>query len=71
MWMSQKFPVNNFPWVKYTSKFNYVFIKSYNEESNEGYFIKVDVQYLGKFHGFIMYFHFYQKERKLKKSKNL
>ena len=28
-----------------TSQFNKDFIKSYNEESDEGYFLKVDVQY--------------------------
>ena len=29
--MSQKFPVNNFEWIKDTSKFNEDFIKNYNE----------------------------------------
>ena len=42
----QKLPVNNFDCIKNTSQFNEDFIKSYNEESNEGYFLKVDVQYL-------------------------
>ena len=31
-----------------TSQFNKKFIKNYNEESNEGYFLEVDVQYLEK-----------------------
>ena len=44
--MSQKLPVNNFEWIKDTSQFNKHFIKSYNEESNEGYFSEVNVQYL-------------------------
>ena len=34
-----------------TSQFNESFIKSYNEESDEGYFFEVDVQYLEKLHG--------------------
>ena len=34
-----------------TSQFNENFIKSYNEESDEGYFFEVDVQYLEKLHG--------------------
>ena len=34
--MSQKLPVNNFEWSKDTSQFNEDFIKSYNEESDEG-----------------------------------
>ena len=43
--MSQKLPVNKFEWVEDTSQFNEDFIKNYNEESDEGYFHKVDVQY--------------------------
>ena len=48
--MSQKLPVNNFEWIKDTSQFNEDFIKIYNEESDEGYFLEVDVQYLEKLH---------------------
>ena len=48
--MSQKLPVNNFEWTKDTSQFNEDFIKNYNEESDEGYFLQVDVQYLEKLH---------------------
>ena len=43
-----KLPVNNFGWIKDTSQFNQDFIKKYNEESDEGYFLEVDVQYLEK-----------------------
>ena len=46
--MSQKLPVNNFEWIKDRSQFNEVFIKNYNEESDERYFLEVDVQYLEK-----------------------
>ena len=48
--MSQKFSLNNFEWIKDTSQFNEDFIKNYNEESDEGYFLEVDVQYLEKLH---------------------
>ena len=48
--MSQKLPVNNFEWIKDTFQFNGDFKKNYNEESNEGYFLEVDVQYLEKLH---------------------
>ena len=48
--MSQKLPVNNFEWIKDTSQFNKDFIKYYNEESDEGYFLEFDVQYLEKLH---------------------
>ena len=46
--MSQKLPVNNNEWIKDTSQFNEDFIKNCNEESDEGNFLKVDVQYLDK-----------------------
>ena len=69
--MSQKLPVNNFPWVKYTSKFNYVFIKSYNEESNKEYFVKVDVQYLEKFHELHHVFLFLPERIKIEKVQKL
>ena len=48
--MSQKLPVNNFEWIKDTSQFNEDFIKSYNEETDEGYFLEVDVEYLENLH---------------------
>ena len=48
--MSQKLPVNKFEWLKDTSQFNEDFIKNYNEESDEGYFLEVDFQYPEKLH---------------------
>ena len=41
--MSQKLPVNNFEWIKDTCQCNENFIKNYNEESGEGYFLEADV----------------------------
>ena len=46
--MSQKLPVNNFEWIKDTSQFNEDFIKNYNEEIDEGYFLEFNVQYIEK-----------------------
>ena len=46
--VGQQLPVNNFEWIKDTSQFNEDFIKNYNEESDEGYFLEVDVQCPGK-----------------------
>ena len=43
--MSQKLPVNNFEWIKDNRQFNEDFMKSYNEDSAEVYFLEVDVQY--------------------------
>ena len=42
--MSQKLPVNAFKWVEKLLKFNERFIKSYNENSDKGYFLEVDVK---------------------------
>ena len=59
--MSQKRPVNNLEWIKDNSQFNEDFIKNYNEESDEEYFLKVDVQYLDvqNYMNFIMIYYFY------------
>ena len=46
----QKIPVNNFEWIKDASQFNEDFIKNYNKESDEGYILEVDVQYLETLH---------------------
>ena len=40
--MSQISPVNNFRWVENTSQFKKDFIKSYNQNSDEGHFLEVD-----------------------------
>ena len=48
--ISQKVPLNNFEWIEDTSQFNEDFIKNYNEESDEGYFFEIGVQYLEKLH---------------------
>ena len=42
--MSQKLPVNKFEWIEDISQFNEYFIKNYNKESDEVYFLEVDVQ---------------------------
>ena len=60
--MSQKFPLNNFEWIKDTSQFNEDFINSYTEESDEGYFLEVDVQYLKTYMNLIVIYYFYLKE---------
>ena len=43
--MSQKLHVNGFRWVKSLSKFNENFIKKYDEDSNTGCFLEIDVDY--------------------------
>ena len=42
--ISQKLPADNFEWIEKTSD-KEDFIKNYNEESDQGYFLEVEVQY--------------------------
>ena len=42
---SQKLPVNGFEWVEELSQFNEDFTKDYDENSDDGYFLEVDVEY--------------------------
>ena len=51
--MSQKFPVNNFDWFKDTFQFNEDFIKNFNEESDEGYFLKLTLNVLKDYMNFV------------------
>ena len=44
--MGKKLPVNGFKWVEKLSRFNEIFIKNYNENSDIGYFLEVDIDYL-------------------------
>ena len=46
--MSQKLLVNGFKWVKKLSRFNEIFIKYYNENSDIGYFLEEDIDYSEK-----------------------
>ena len=48
--MYKKFLVNDLKWVIDISKFNENVIEGYNDESDEQYFLEVDVQYPGNFH---------------------
>ena len=62
--VSQKLPIDGFKWVKKLSTFNERFIKDYNENSDKGYFLEVDVKYPKIFLIFTRIYHFYQKEKK-------
>ena len=48
--MSWKLLLGNFKWVGKTYQFNKDFIENYNEDSDEGYFLEVDVQYPKNLH---------------------
>ena len=61
--MCQRLPVDGFKWIEEDdlSKFNENFIKNYDENSDKGYILKVDV---GVFITYTVTYHFYLKERK-------
>ena len=44
--MSKKLPVNGFKWENDLSRFNENFIKNYDENSDVGYFLEVDIEYI-------------------------
>ena len=66
--MPQKLWVNNFDWINYTSQCNEDFLKN---ESYHGYFLEVDVQYLGKLQELYNNLPFLQKGFKIEKIENM
>ena len=47
----QYWDLNNvYSWAMSQKQFNEDFIKNYNEESDEGYFLEVDVRYIEELH---------------------
>ena len=69
--MSQKLPVNGFKWVEKLSRINERYIKNYNENSDIGYFLEVDIDYPKELFNLHKIYYFYQKEKKLINAKNL
>ena len=50
--MSQKLPVSGFEWVKCLSQFNESLRRNYDENSNIGYFLEVEIDYPKKLFNF-------------------
>ena len=69
--MSQKLSANNFEWIKDTSQFNGDFMKSYNGEGAEGYFLEVEVQHLERLHEVHNYLPFLTERIKIEKVEKL
>ena len=69
--MSQKLAVNDFKWLEDIFEFNEGFMKSYNDESNEGHFLDVALNILKICVTLTMIYSFCLKERKLKNWKSL
>ena len=69
--MSQNLSVNNFEWIEDIFQFNKDFIKSNNGESNEGCFLKFDIEYPEKLHELYDNLKFLPERMKIEKIKNL
>ena len=69
--MSQKLPVNGFKWINDLSQFNEGFIRKYEENSDIGYFLEVDVEYLKKLFNLNKDLPFLSKREKINKCKKL
>ena len=69
--MSQKLSINDFKWVEDISIFHKTFIKSYNEESDEEYFLEVDIQCLENLHNFHKALPFLPERMKIKNVEKL
>ena len=67
--MSQRLSVNNFEWREEASQFNENLIRNYDEESD--IFLNLILSTYKNYKNFKWTYHFYLKERYLKKSKSL
>ena len=64
--MSQKVSGNNFKWIEKLSKFDKDFIKDYDENSNKGYILEVDVEYPKNLFNLHKYLSFLPEKKNLK-----
>ena len=48
--MSQKLRVNGFKWINDVTEIDEKFIKNYDEDSDKGYILEVDVKYPRRLH---------------------
>ena len=69
--MSRKLLVNGFEWVEELSQFNEDFTTNYGENSNEGYFLEVDVKYPKKLFNLHSDLPFLPEKKKIKKCNKL
>ena len=71
--MSQKLPINGFKWVEKLrlSRFNEMFIKNYDENSDKGHFLEVDIHYPKKLFNVHKDLSFLPERKKLNKVEKL
>ena len=66
-----KIPVNGFKWAKNLSKFNETFIRNYDKNSDIGYFLEIDIDYLKKLFNFHKDLLFLPERKKINKVEKL
>ena len=66
-----KIPVNGFKWAKNLSKFNETFIRNYDKNSDIGYFLEIDIDYLKKLFNFHKDLLFLPERKKVNKVEKL
>ena len=69
--MSQKLPKNGFKWINDVTEIDEKFINNYDEDSDKGYILKVDVKYPKKLHDLHSDLPFLPKRMKIDKCKKL
>ena len=69
--MSQKLPVNGFKWIKYVTEIDEKFIKNYDEDSDKGYILEVDIKCPRKLHDLHSDLPFLPKRMEIDKCKKL
>ena len=69
--MSQKLPVSGFQWVEELFEFDERFIKKYDENSDKGYFIEVEVEYPKNLFNLHSDLSFLPERKKIEKCKKL
>ena len=69
--MSKELPVNGFKWENDLSIFTEDFIKNYDENSDVGYFLEVDIEYPKQLWSFHKNLPFLPERRKLEKVEKL
>ena len=69
--MSQKLAVNSFKWIKVVTEIDEKFIENYDEDSDKGYILEVDLTYPTKLHDLHSDLPFLPKIMKIDKCKKL
>ena len=69
--MSQMLLVDGFKWVENTTQFIKDFVENYHEDTDEGYFLEVDIQYPDKLYDLHDDLLFLSKRIKIEKVKKL